>query len=145
MGHKKKGPAAGDGQVQEDFSRWDTKVLPSDNRVATPRQEPIRPQLIGWPGFSHASHLKNPTWGEASDSYPTVAVLNDRWRVIRCRTSIQWILQKRRGGSSSWRNRYFCRTREGLIQCAREYAGEIGGDALVILLRLPERFPEGAP
>ena len=40
---------------------------------------------------------------------------------------------------SRWRSRYFCRTRAGLIACAREYAGPIGGDALVILLRLPER------
>jgi hypothetical protein len=78
--------------------------------------------------------------GEENDDYPTVAILNDRWRVVVCRNSIQWILQKR-GGPNHWRGRYFCRTREVLIRCAREHAGEIGGDALVILLRRPERFP----
>ena len=94
---------------------------------------------IGRTVLSHAVHVPGPRLAEESDSYPVVVSLNDRWRVVICKHSIQWILQKRRGGSNTWRGRYFCRTREALIRCAREYAGEIGGDASVILMRLPER------
>ena len=82
--------------------------------------------------------------GEENDAYPVVATLNCRWRVIVCKNSIQWILQTRRGGPDSWRGRSFCRTREALVRCARQHAGEIAADALVILLRLPERIG-GAP
>ena len=56
---------------------------------------------------------------------------------------MQWILQRRQG--KQWRGYWFCRTREALIRGAREHAGPIGGDALVILLRLPEHYPEAAP
>jgi hypothetical protein len=63
--------------------------------------------------------------------------------VVACKNNIQWILQVRRG--NRWHGKYFFRTREGLVLLAREYAGEISGDALVILLRLPERFPEARP
>jgi hypothetical protein len=80
--------------------------------------------------------------GEKSAGYPAVVVLNARWRIIACAHSIQWILQRRRGGTDSWRGRWFCRTREALIRGAREHAGEIGGAELALLLRLPERFPE---
>ena len=88
---------------------------------------------------SNARHLKSPWRGEESNDYPhVVAVLNPGWRVIACKNSIQWILQNRRG--SSWRSRFFFRTRSGLVAFAREYAGQIDGVALAILLRLPERI-----
>ena len=81
---------------------------------------------------------------EESDAYPRiVARLNPQWRVIACRDGIQWILQARRGhrdGLPRWDNRYFFRSREGLVFGCHEYCGQIHGDALVILLRLPERF-----
>jgi hypothetical protein len=81
---------------------------------------------------------------EESDHYARViALLNPQWRVIACADGIQWILQIRRG--QGWRNRYFFRSRVGLISGCREYAGDIGGDALVILLQLPRFFPEAAP
>ena len=80
---------------------------------------------------------------ENADDRLVIAALNDRWRVVECADGIQWILQYR-GGPNTWRDRYFCRSREGLIQCVREHAGEIGGDALVILLRLP-MWIGGAP
>jgi hypothetical protein len=78
--------------------------------------------------------------GEENDTYPAIATLNNRWRIIVCRNSIQWILQARGGGPNSWRGRSFCRTRDALIQCAQDHAGDIAGGALVILLRLPERI-----
>lgn len=87
---------------------------------------------------SNAPRLCSPWQGEESDDYRNViAVLNSGWRVIACKTSIQWILQKRRGSSDRWRSRYFCRSRDGLIQCVREHAGEIDGVALVRLLQSP--------
>jgi hypothetical protein len=77
---------------------------------------------------------------EEGDDYPTICILNARWRVVACKNSIQWILQ-RRCGPNHWRGQYFCRTRDGLVCCAREHVGPIGAAALVILLRLPEHFP----
>jgi hypothetical protein len=91
-------------------------------------------------GKSTIRQLSRPPQGEERDDYRLVIVtLNGNWRVIACKHQIQWILQKR-GGLNRWRSCYFCRTRAGLIQCAHEYAGEISGDALVVLLRLPERI-----
>jgi hypothetical protein len=82
---------------------------------------------------------------ESDDQYPgIVAVLNQQHRVIRCRDGLQWILQRRHGperlAGTRWDSRSYSRTREALIRCSREHAGEIAGDALVILLRLPERI-----
>ena len=81
---------------------------------------------------------------EESDTYLHVtAVLNAGWRVISCRDGLQWILQRRAGqrqGRPRWEGRSFCCTREALVRCAREHAGDIAADALVILLRLPERI-----
>jgi hypothetical protein len=81
---------------------------------------------------------------EGNDDYrPVIAILNDRWRVVECAGGVQWILQCY-GGPNRWRSRYFYRTREGLILCAREHAGEIGGVALMRLLKLP-KWIGGAP
>jgi hypothetical protein len=92
--------------------------------------------------LSTVNALPTATGAENSDDYPcVVAALNPKWRVIVCRNALQWILQRRQG--KTWRGYWFCRTREALIRGARKCVGQIGGDALVILLRLPERFPEG--
>jgi hypothetical protein len=82
------------------------------------------------------------TAGEEIDTYPAIAVLNGKWRVVVCKHSIQWILQRRSG--ERWRSRYFCRTRAGLMQCVHEHAGQIDGIALAIVLRLPPQIG-GAP
>jgi hypothetical protein len=87
-----------------------------------------------------AARLPGPPWGEENDAYPVVASLNERWRVIVCKNSIQWVLQQRRGGRNHWRGRSYCRTREALIRCSHEHAGTIDAIALVILLRLPARI-----
>ena len=78
--------------------------------------------------------------GEENDVYPIVASLNAQWRIIACKNSIQWILQKRRGGPNHWRGRSYCCTRQALVRCVGERAGGITADALVILQRLPERI-----
>ena len=98
----------------------------------------------GRTGLSNAGHVPVAVRGEENDAYPVLVALNCRWRVIVCKNSIQWILQTRRGGPDSWRGRSFCRTREALVRCARQHAGEIAADAMVILLRLPGRIG-GAP
>lgn len=86
---------------------------------------------------------------ESSDAYPhVVAVLNDRWRVIACSAGIQWILQYRGRSetmaTSRWRGRAYCRTRDALIRCCREYSGEIDPAACTILAALPPRIDGGA-
>ncbi len=39
--------------------------------------------------------------GEASDGYPAVAA-SGRWRVVRCQSDIQLIVQYRQAGSAKW-------------------------------------------
>src|SRR5262249_14611138 len=92
----------------------------------------------GQPVLSNTASLSRPGRGEENDAYPVVANLNARWRVIVCKNSIQWILQRRDGRRANhWRGYWFCRTREALIRGVRARAGEIAGDALVALLRFP--------
>ena len=91
--------------------------------------------------LSSAARLPAPLVGEENDDYaPLIASLNDAWRVIVCKNSLQWVLQQRRGARNHWRGSAFCCTREALLRNVRERGGEIGGDALVILLKLPERI-----
>jgi hypothetical protein len=81
---------------------------------------------------------------EEGDPYPVIVQLNARWRVIACRSGIQWILQKRRG-ANRWRGVWFCRTRSVLVAGACRYANPIHAEAMIVLLRLPARFDGGAP
>ncbi len=79
---------------------------------------------------------------ESADDYcRIVAVLNDRWRVIACPAGIQWILQHRGRtetmATSRWRGRAYCRTRDALIRCCHDYAGEIEPAACTILAAMP--------
>jgi hypothetical protein len=85
------------------------------------------------------------TFAESDDSYPaTVAVLNSAWRVIACRHGIQWILQRRNRAKTVarhvWRGRSYCRTKEALIRCCDEHAGQIDPAARMTLEALPERI-----
>jgi hypothetical protein len=82
---------------------------------------------------------------ETADNYPqVVAVLNAGWRVIRCRDGLQWVLQRRSSPETSrgddWRARSYCQTKEALIRCSREYAGEMDPAACTTLAALPERI-----
>jgi hypothetical protein len=63
--------------------------------------------------------------------------LNDDWRIIDCKDSIQWLLQVRRGGR--WRGRSYCTTREGLRLYIRERAGEVDPAAQAVIAALPAR------
>jgi hypothetical protein len=59
----------------------------------------------------------------AHPSHRLVAQLNESWRVVD--DPLQWILQRKKGSprrkNSGWRSRSFCRTREALLRCIREY------------------------
>jgi hypothetical protein len=52
-----------------------------------------------------------------------VAQLNERWRVVA--DPLQWILQRKKGNprkkNSGWRGRSFCKMRDALLRCVREY------------------------
>jgi hypothetical protein len=128
---------ADSGDAQECVG-WRTRHLP--NKTENFQTQPAS----GRHGLSNAGHVPVAGRGEENDTYPVVAPLNGRWRVIVCKNSTQWILQTRRGGPDSWRGRSFCSTREALVRCARLHAGDIAPDALVVLLRLPARIG-GAP
>jgi hypothetical protein len=84
---------------------------------------------------------------ESDDRYPAVAILNQRYRVIRCRDGIQWILQCRNRADlaetvarDDWRGRSYCRTKGALIGCCDRYSGEIDPAAVAVLAALPERI-----
>jgi hypothetical protein len=59
----------------------------------------------------------------AHPSNRPIAQLNETWRVVD--DPLQWILQRRKGNprskNSGWENRSFCRTRDALLRCIREY------------------------
>ena len=66
--------------------------------------------------------------------------LNAGWRVVE--DDLQFILEHRKGTARSkatgWRGRAFCRTREALLRCIREYCGPVDEDALQQVRALPE-------
>jgi excisionase family DNA binding protein len=79
---------------------------------------------------------------ESSDSYgDVVAVLIHKWRVIRCRDGIQWILQSRDSGTAAkgiWRGHSYCRTKEALLRVCTAHAGELDPTAVGLLVELPD-------
>jgi hypothetical protein len=98
---------------------------------------------VGWPSVS-APGVGTPTTPQTSPAEPLnglVAALNPGWRVVDDR--LQWILERRTGApsekSTGWKARSFCRTREGLLRCVREYCGEAD---ISQLLALPEWHPD---
>jgi hypothetical protein len=77
----------------------------------------------------------------AHPSNRLVAQLNANWRVAD--DPLQWILQRRKGNprdkNPGWRDRSFCRAREGLLRCVAQYCGEVDPLALAQLAALPPR------
>jgi hypothetical protein len=66
--------------------------------------------------------------------------LNPRWRVID--DDLQYLLQRRKGTSRSkatgWTCHSFCRTRDALLRCIREYCGSMEDHALEQVRALPD-------
>ena len=84
--------------------------------------------------------------GEGGDGYARVVVqLNDKWRVVVCRSGIQWILQRRKGDGGGWAGRSFCRTGEAIKRVSRQHAGAIDAAALAVLDALPDWIEEMKP
>ena len=82
---------------------------------------------------------------ETSDDYPKVVFhINARWRVIECRDSVQWILQKRtnKAGEGKWYGKSYCRTKTALIRCVQGKIGVIDPVSETFLHRLPDRIKE---
>lgn len=70
-------------------------------------------------------------------TFKGVLAINADWRV-QFDDPIQWRLQRRRG-DHRWEDRYFCRTRDGLLRCIHEHCSEVGSSALAKLEALPEQ------
>ena len=77
---------------------------------------------------------------EKDDTYPAIAMVSDKVRVINCKDDLQWIVQRRMG--DEWRGLSFCRTRATLIRdTRRRLNADIPAEALAILQALPEMHP----
>jgi hypothetical protein len=88
-----------------------------------------------------------PRAGKNAQRTPLLAQLNANWRVVD--DPLQWILQRKKGNprkkNYGWRNRSFCRTREGLLGCVREYCGDVDAGAQAQLEALPDYHPDWEP
>ena len=114
-----------------------TQKKPKD---AQQRKERVREPAI-------AEETSEPSRAGKRSAHPSlhvIAQLNEKWRVVD--GSLQWILQHKKGNprkkSSGWRGRSFCRTREALLRCVREYCGEVDPRGLDKLKGLPEFHPD---
>lgn len=103
------------------------------------------------PALASATGLPETNRRESDDAYSfVVAVLNPRWRVIRCKDGIQWLLQHRVTGSETatreaWRGVKYHRARDPLLRSVAELKVEADAAALAILQALPERIEECRP
>ena len=86
----------------------------------------------------------------AVETWPVIAILNDRWRVID--DPLQWILEVRTGRptkkATGWRGRSYCTQRSTLIRCIGKYCKEVDPAALEIIKKLPEKhidYDDAAP
>jgi hypothetical protein len=80
---------------------------------------------------------------ESDDSYPTIAQLDDRMRVITCRDDMQWIVQQKVGTTRGWRGLSYCCRRDTLLRDAKRQLGApISAEAMSILQALPEWHPD---
>jgi hypothetical protein len=70
--------------------------------------------------------------------------LNPDWRIVE--DDLQYILQQRKGSrrlkATGWASRSFCRTREALLRCMREYCGRVDQTALQQVSTLPDWHPD---
>lgn len=68
--------------------------------------------------------------------YDVIVVLNTRWRVIRCKDGIQWVIQK--ASPSEWRSVSYPRNRDGLLDRVRSLCGPCSDAAMAKLVALPD-------
>lgn len=80
---------------------------------------------------------------ETADTYWRITViLSASWRIIECRDSIQWILQRRKKGGAErpWRAVGYFRTRKALTRVCATFNQEFDPGALIAPDQLPELF-----
>ena len=121
--------------------RIDTDSLSNSNERDRSRKKGVRQ----W--NESASPPPSPADLSSRPAHPSnrlVAQLNASWRVID--DQLQWILQRTKGNprkkNAGWRDRSFCRTRDALLRCVREYCGEVDPSALATLKALSDWHPD---
>jgi len=81
---------------------------------------------------------------EASDDYKFVICnIGDRYRVILCKHSIQWIIQicdGKRNGRRRWTGQHYVTSKPKLIELCRTIQGFSEGNHGLILSQLPSSF-----
>ena len=105
----------------------------------------IKTQRVAPPPASAISKCKRQP-GETADDYPhVVARLSDRWRVIRCDASLQWVIQSHdgeRAGRARWTGVGYCQTRAALLRLCRTSCGLVDPSAWAMLDELPAHIGE---
>ena len=90
-----------------------------------------------WPGVVTSEAAPSPL---AHRSNGLLIQLTPDWRIVE--DDLQYILQHRKGSARSratgWWSRSFCRTREALLRCIREYCGSVDQAALQQVIALPD-------
>jgi hypothetical protein len=80
---------------------------------------------------------------ETADDYlRVIARLCRQHRVVVCKDSIQWILQRRKKGGAErpWRSAGYFRTCDALIRVSASLCGRVDPAAMAILAALPSHF-----
>jgi hypothetical protein len=81
----------------------------------------------------------SPSRREKDEGYAdVVAVLNDRWRLIRGSCNLQWVVQRRKT-ALTWESVAFCATKEGVL--LRIPKDGCYAEAMAAIRALPVRFP----
>ncbi|MGB3317134.1 MAG: hypothetical protein WBB85_22330 [Albidovulum sp.] len=78
---------------------------------------------------------------EISDRYRGEIIRSGKWRIVICKDSYQWILQRLTRSESPdgvrWEGRHYFRQRDTAIRLWRKHTGE---DGAILMALLPERF-----
>ena len=105
----------------------------------TPRQAEVQVRRPGKDDVAGAGPNQVPS-ALAHASNRLLLCLNPQWRVTE--DDLQYVLERRRGArrskASGWRCHSFCRTREALLRCIREYCGSVDESASKQVAALPE-------
>jgi hypothetical protein len=111
-----------------------------DDDLAAPQAQVREPSGVPATHPGYQDGKKN----AAHPSNRLIAQLNANWRIID--DPLLWILQRRKGKprqkNSGWRSRSFCRTRDALLRCIREYRGGVDVEALAKVEALPDWHPD---
>jgi hypothetical protein len=107
---------------------------------------PCQAPVTGAPTTAQ-SHARAAPWdaviakNESAEGYGRlVARIDANTRVVECAAGIQWVLQRRGDRGEAWRGVSFCRTKQALLRCVREWASSEHPE----MEALPDRFPERA-